>query len=68
MELKELRLSAGLTQTGLARISGVNVRQIQRVEGGESRIENITLGNAARLAAALGVRIETLLEEDQNDC
>lgn len=67
MELKELRLSAGLTQAGLARISGVNVRQIQRVENGESRIENVTLGNAARLAAALGVKIETLLEEDTND-
>lgn len=67
MELKALRLSAGLTQAELGRISGVNSRQIQRIENGESKMENVTLGNAARLASALGVKIERLLEDETDD-
>ena len=58
---RELRQAAGLTQAGLAEKSGVNIRQIRKIEAGDIRIGNITLTNAARLAAALGVRIEDLL-------
>ena len=63
MTLRELRLRAGLTQKELAIRSGVHSRQIQRVELGTSRIENLTLINAKRLADALGVPIEELLEK-----
>lgn len=63
MTLRELRLKAGLTQKELAIRSGVHSRQIQRVELGTSRIENLTLINAKRLADALGVPIEELLEK-----
>lgn len=51
-----------MTQAGLAEKSGVNIRQIRKIEAGDIRIGNITLTNAARLAAALGVRIEDLLK------
>lgn len=67
MTLKTLRQAAGLTQAELGRISGVNSRQIQRIENGESKMENVTLGNAARLASALGVKIERLLEDETDD-
>lgn len=63
MDLRTLRKAAGLTQAQLASASGVNARQIQRVENAESKIENVTLGNAVRLAAALGIPVEDLLKE-----
>ncbi len=62
MTLKDYRHAAGLTRAQLSEKSGVNARQIQRVENGESKIGNITLANAAKLAAALGIKIEDLLE------
>ncbi len=63
MKLKELRKSRNLTQAQLAELSGVNSRQIQRIENGESDISNVTLKNAHALAKALGVSMEELLEE-----
>lgn len=62
MALRELRHAAELTQAGLAEKSGVNIRQIRRIESGEIKMGNITLTNAAKLAAALGVEIKDLLD------
>lgn len=60
--LKSLRLSAGLTQSVLAEQTGINIRQIQKLESGEIAVENITLKNAVAFADALGVSdIRTLL-------
>lgn len=61
--LLALRVSKGLTQLELSRRSGVNPRQIRRIETGEAKIGNITLANAAALAHALGVEIEDLIGE-----
>ncbi len=55
MTLKGARLAAGLTQHQLAEKSGVNVRQIQRVESGTSSAGNLTAKNLLALADALGV-------------
>ena len=63
MKLKELRKERGLTQIQLAQMSGVNSRQIQRIENSESDIENVTLRNALALAKALGVSVEDLLND-----
>lgn len=46
---------AGLTQMELAEKSGVNSRQIQRIEIGESDAGNLTSRNLLALADALGV-------------
>lgn len=59
--LKAARQKAGMTQQQLADASGVYVRQIQKVENGESEIGNMTLANAAALAEALGVDVKELL-------
>lgn len=59
--LKTLRQAAGLTQAGLAKASGINLRQIQKIEAGEIRVPNITLATAAKLAAALGLTTDELL-------
>ena len=61
--IRERRRTLGLTQTQLAQAAGINLRQIQKIESGEIRLDNITLANAARLAAALGCSIEELLKE-----
>ena len=59
--LKTLRKAAGMTQGDLAAASGVNIRQIQKIETGEIPVENITLKNAKALADALHVSIDSLL-------
>jgi DNA-binding XRE family transcriptional regulator len=52
------RLELGLTQKQLAEKSGINIRQIQKIESGEVSIRNITLANAIALAKALDVPTE----------
>ena len=59
--LKAARQNAGMTQQQLADASGVYVRQIQRIENGEGDISNVTLGNAVKLANALGIDVKELL-------
>ena len=49
------RVKAGLTQKQLAERSGVNIRQIQRVELGESEAGNLTAKNLLALADVLGI-------------
>lgn len=53
--LNYYRAQAGLTQMQLSAASSVNIRQIQRVELGESDAGNITARNLIALADALGV-------------
>lgn len=49
------RRAAGMEQKELASISGVNLRQIQRVELGEAEAGNLTAKNLLAIADALGV-------------
>lgn len=65
--LRRLRKAAGLTLKQLSDLSGVNIRQIQRVEGGESDAGNITLKNATALSAVLGVEPAELLDAPAPD-
>lgn len=60
-KLEWARLSAGLSQKQLAEASGVNDRQIRRVELGEAGAGNLTAKNILALANALGVRVEDLI-------
>ena len=53
--LKEARAAAGLTQKQLADAAGVNIRLVQKVEGGEAKAGNLTARNLLSLADALGV-------------
>lgn len=59
--LNYFRSRAGLTQAELAKLSGVNSRQIQRVELGTSLVGNLTAKNLFALADALGVDARSLL-------
>lgn len=62
-EIADLRRGAGLTQRALGEMSGINLRQIQKLESGEININNLTLKNAVALAAALGVPAERLIRD-----
>lgn len=58
--LAERRIALGLTQAQLAEKSHINIRQVQKIEKGESDLGNITFTNAARFAAALDLSIDQL--------
>lgn len=55
IRIKACRMAAGLTQQQLADRSGVNIRQIQRVEFGTSDAGNLTARNLLAIADALNV-------------
>lgn len=59
--LRDARITAGLTQQELANLSGVNIRQIRRVEIGEAEAGNLTAKNLLAIADALCVDPHTLL-------
>lgn len=61
MTIKESRKAARMTQQQLADQSGVNVRQIQRVESGESLAGNLTAKNLIAIADALSVDPHNLI-------
>lgn len=61
--IKTVRKARGLTQAALAAQSGLPLRTIQKYEGGEYKPENMTLGNALKLAAALGCEPGDLIKK-----
>lgn len=60
-KLEWSRRMADMTQASLAEKSGVNIRQIQRVELGESEAGNLTARNLIAIADVLGVDAKSLL-------
>lgn len=60
-KLELARVSAGLEKTQLSELSGVNMRQIQRVESGDSEAGNLTAKNLLAIADALGVDPHNLI-------
>jgi transcriptional regulator with XRE-family HTH domain len=57
--IAEVRAAKGLTQERFAEAMGIELRNVQRLEGGRA---NITLSTLARVARALGVLPTALLE------
>lgn len=55
------RSLAEMTQQQVADASGMNIRQIQKFESGESDLGNITLRNALALAKVLGCEVSNFL-------
>ena len=60
-KLEWSRRVEGMTQAELAEASGVNIRQIQRVELGEAEAGNLTGKNLISIADALHVDIRRLI-------
>ena len=59
--VKELRTKAGITQQQLADATGINIRQIRKIESGEIKMENITAKNFLALAEVLETDPRSLL-------
>ena len=62
--LRRQRLAAGHSQSELAALSGVNIRNIQQYEQRAKDINRAAAASLQSLARALGCRIEELLEPD----
>lgn len=62
--LRAARIASGLTQQQLANLSGVNVRQIQRVELGEAEAGNLTAKNLLSIADVLHVDPRELVSDE----
>lgn len=60
-KLEWARRAGGLSLKELSEASGVNIRQIQRVELGESEAGNLTAKNLLAIADALGVELRRLI-------
>lgn len=54
-KLEWARQGIGLTQQQLADAAGVNIRLVQKVEGGEAQAGNLTAKNLIALADALSM-------------
>lgn len=59
--IKTYRKKQGLTQTDLANRAKLNIRQIQKIEKGEAKTENITLKTMQAIAQALNTKIDDLI-------
>ena len=62
-KFKTARKNAGMTQQQLADASGVNIRQIRRVELGTSDAGNMIARNLLAIADVLGVDPRSLLDK-----
>jgi len=58
--ISNLRLVRGMTQQKLADRAHMSISQLQRLEYGERKVENLSLKSALALAKALGVDVEEL--------
>lgn len=62
-KIKAARHKAGMTQRRLSEKSGVNIRQIQKAESGETSTGSMAARNLIAIADALGVHPRELLED-----
>lgn len=63
-KLKEIRKSKGLSQSQLAKISGVGIKIIQSYEQKLRDINKAEALTVYKLAVSMGVKMEDLLEYD----
>lgn len=61
-KIRSARIATGMSQIQLATRTGLNRSQIQKLESGDIKIENITAKNLFAIADALGVDPRELLE------
>lgn len=59
-KLKRLRVSRGLSQSKLARLSDIPQATISKIESGSSHIGQIKIGCGKRLAYSLGTTLDGL--------
>lgn len=65
MSLKEQRIAAGLSQSQLSRLSGVNLRSLQDYEQGKKNVNGAKLKTIFQLASALNCTVAEIINEDE---
>lgn len=65
--LKRIRMAKGLSQSQLAKLSGVNLRMIQKYELYTEKINTAYVMTVYKLAKALDCEIIDLLEFDKEE-
>ena len=60
-KLKEMREAKGLSQSQLAKETGISVRTIQSYERGARKLSGASYDRLKKMAEALGVDIEDLI-------
>ena len=60
-KIRWYRMAAGMSQLRLAEKSGINIRQIQKLEKGEIDVDRVMAKNIVALADALEVNARYLL-------
>lgn len=63
MKLKDKRTAAGLSQSELAKATGVNVRLIQDYEQGHKNINRAAAETIYKFSKVLGCTMEELIEK-----
>lgn len=63
--LRYWRCKKGMSQEKLATLSGIRQSRISELENGRYSVEGIPLRNAVRLARALGVHAEDLIDDNE---
>lgn len=63
--LQQLRLEKGLSQSQLAKASGVTIHAIHKIENGQRNIRTAQALTAYKLAKALGVSVGKLIGEEE---
>lgn len=62
--LKELRTKRNISMTELSKLTGIPYRTLQDLELGNHSINNAKAINLYKIAKALGVKMESLLDRD----
>lgn len=62
--LGDLRREAGMSQAQLSKASGVNLTTLQKLENGANSLLGAKTENTLRIARALGITVEQLVDEN----
>ncbi len=64
--LKNVRIKSGISQSELAKRTGVNLRMLQYYEQGVKNIDGAKIDTLAALSIALDCRISEIMEHPEN--
>lgn len=64
-KLKKIRTNRGITQCGLANLTNVNVRMIQKYEQGERDINKASGETLYKLSKVLNCKIEDIINTEK---
>ena len=64
MSLQEMRLKAGVSQSQLSALSGINYRTLQAYESGRKNVNSAKLKQILKLASALNCTVEEIVNND----